>query len=279
MKLPRDDNDCPRALALYAVPRIAATGPVKHLAPPKAAMDERALEDYLLLVLSDSNLPTGGFVASSGLESWLQHGYAATSAPPPASASDLPEATDPAPRQSGTDSAIKAFVGQSLDSYTRLNAPLLRRAHATVKQLRSAGRSTSTSSSAEQREEPVETDCTLADILATDALCETMTLNHVARRASVAQGVALLTLYDRAFAPPPRSDEARRSAAVIQLVAEYRSAVKSGKESANGHMSVAFGVLTAAIGISIGKQSSMPEQAATTLECLRPVLGIITAAS
>lgn len=216
-------------------------------------MDDRALEDYLLLVLSDSNLPTGGFVASSGLESWLQHGYAATSAPPPASANDPPEATDSASRQSGTDGAIKAFVGQSLDSYARLNAPLLRRAHATVEQLRSAGRSTSTSFSAEQKEEPIDNDCTLADILATDALCETMTLNHVARRASIAQGVALLTLYDRAFAPPPRSDEARRSAAVIQLVAEYRSAVKSGKESANGHMSVAFGVLTAAIGISIGK--------------------------
>lgn len=32
-------------------------------------------ETYILLVLADSNLPTGSFVASSGLESFEKHGF------------------------------------------------------------------------------------------------------------------------------------------------------------------------------------------------------------
>lgn len=84
-----------------------------------------------------------------------------------------------------------------------------------------------------------------------------MTLNHVARRASTAQGVALLTLYERALAP----DVPEAGDAVQQLVARYRGAIRAGQgggkavEGGNGHMSVAFAVLTAAVGLGLGAQS------------------------
>ncbi|KAG0656044.1 hypothetical protein C6P46_000476 [Rhodotorula mucilaginosa] len=203
---------------------------------------DKSLEDYLLLVLSDSNLPTGGFVASSGLESWLQHGYSSIAEPATRTGSAAELSAPPLPN--APDGPINAFISQSLHSYARLNLPLVRPAHAAVKKMPlGTGEETESSSRA------VET--AFASILAVDILCETMTLNHVARRASVAQGVALLTLYDRAFAPPIGSSEASRDDATIRLVARYRNAVKTAENGCNGHMSVAFGVLTAAIGVGI----------------------------
>lgn len=216
---------------------------------------DRSLEDYLLLVLSDSNLPTGGFVASSGLESWLQHGYASTVADSAAGATATPDPTAPSSAKAALnkDGPVNAFISQSLDSYARLNAPLLRRAHAAAAEVRSRRQTSLAAAGTTADGDNGASEAALSSLLATDALCETMTLNHVARRASVAQGVALLTLYERAFSPTPGSLEASRDAAVVALVAQYRLAIKLAREGANGHMSVAFGVLTAAIGISVGK--------------------------
>ncbi|POY76066.1 hypothetical protein BMF94_0789 [Rhodotorula taiwanensis] len=214
---------------------------------------DRSLEDYLLLVLSDSNLPTGGFVASSGLESWLQHGYASTVADSAAGATATPDPTAPSSAKAALnkDGPVNAFISQSLDSYARLNAPLLRRAHAAAAEVRSRRQTSLAAAGTTADGDNGASEAALSSLLATDALCETMTLNHVARRASVAQGVALLTLYERAFSPTPGSLEASRDAAVVALVAQYRLAIKLAREGANGHMSVAFGVLTAAIGISV----------------------------
>ncbi|GAA5979796.1 hypothetical protein JCM10908_003049 [Rhodotorula pacifica] len=217
-----------------------------HYSAASSADLDRSLEDYLLLVLSDSNLPTGGFVASSGLESWLQHGYASIAAPPTGTSAAEPDQPLPPPTRSKVVSAgpINAFVSRSLHSYARLNAPMVRQAHAAVSAVRSRAKEASPS-------KPLEIETAFYSILTVDVLCETMTLNHVARRASVAQGVALLTLYDRAFAPPLGSEDAIRDEAIIRLVARYRNAVKMAEDGCNGHMSVAFGVLTAAIGVGI----------------------------
>ncbi|GAA6054897.1 hypothetical protein JCM3770_004273 [Rhodotorula araucariae] len=179
---------------------------------------DSSLEHYLLLLLSDSNLPTGGFVASSGLESWIQHGNLA-------------------PRAEA-QVALLAFVAHSLHSYARLNIPLVRKTHAAVASLDSDSAG------------DVDVDAVLDAVLAADALCDALTLNHVARRASTAQGVALLTLYERAFAPDT-------AAPVKELVARYRRAIRAGQgggtavEGGNGHMSVAFAVLTAAVGLGL----------------------------
>ncbi|BGP18757.1 hypothetical protein JCM10213_003044 [Rhodosporidiobolus nylandii] len=220
-----------------------------------AASHDAHLESYLLAVLSDSNLPTGGFVASSGLEAWIQHGYLAL-APSPLAAG--PPATPP------PDKALLAFVAHSLHSYARVNAPLLRAAHAAVWALRSPPSRSSSPSTSTSSSLPTA----LASTLAADQLADSLTLNHVARRASVAQGNALLTLYERAFAPPPGEGGGEvGEQAVREFVKEYRARVrrtsgtatgkgKEGEGEAYGHMTVAFGVLTAGVGLRI--DSALP---------------------
>ncbi|GAA5849463.1 hypothetical protein JCM9279_000910 [Rhodotorula babjevae] len=239
----------------------------RQASPPTAPS---SLEQYLLLLLSDSNLPTGGFVASSGLESWIQHGNLALAAPDPAPA---PSSASPAPPHLPTTSrtrpqpeaALLAFVAHSLHSYARLNVPLLRTAHTAVSSLLASSSSTSPPPGAPPADHAPPTtadiNTALEHVLAADALCECMTLNHVARRASTAQGVALLTLYERALAPelpPPGAvDGGRGAAAAGEVVARYRAAIRAGQgggkavEGGNGHMSVAFAVMTAAVGLGL----------------------------
>ncbi|GAA5905103.1 hypothetical protein JCM5296_000475 [Sporobolomyces johnsonii] len=150
--------------------------------PASPSETDHDLEQYLLLLLSDSNLPTGGFVASSGLEAWAQHGYLSSS-----SSSTIAD-------------DLLAFVRHSLHSYARLHAPLLRRAHAAVRRLRAAD---STKGRGAKATTTLLDEEALDEVRAIDGLCSALTLNHVARRASIAQGGALLALYARAFAPPP----------------------------------------------------------------------------
>ncbi|GAA6023297.1 hypothetical protein JCM10207_006225 [Rhodosporidiobolus poonsookiae] len=233
--------------------------------PPEPPALDAALESYLLALLSDSNLPTGGFVASSGLEAWIQHGYLSLA----------PSLSTAAPADvTGDAAALLSFVAHSLHSYARLNAPFLVAAHEAVSTMRSAPPGEGAS---------VVEDA-LDAVLRADNLCEAFTLNHVARRASVAQGGALLTLYDRAFAPPSSSSPSSASSAassaaapglstsaqvdarVGDLVRRYRARIRrtanpetygagagkgeEGEERAYGHMSVAFAVLTAGVGMS-----------------------------
>ncbi|GAA5987935.1 hypothetical protein JCM11641_004586 [Rhodosporidiobolus odoratus] len=226
-------------------------GPTTHTLDSSTDSVDPALELYLLTLLSDSNLPTGGFVASSGLESYIQHGYLSFS-PPTASAPDQPQN-----QYKPAEVSLLAFIQHSLHTYARLNASLLRSAHDAVWRLRTGSQG--------------ETEA-LEEIIAADQLCEALTLNHVARRASVAQGGAHLTLYERAFAPPStRGTEDAPEAgdtAVGRLVKEYRvrirrtaSAAFGGKDvtpyaRADGHMTIAFGVLTAGVGLGIS--SALP---------------------
>ncbi|KAK7054882.1 hypothetical protein VNI00_003345 [Paramarasmius palmivorus] len=69
-----------------------------------------------------------------------------------------------------------------------------------------------------------------------------MTLNHVARRASQSQGVALLTLYTKSFASNTNIDAAN-------LVADYKLMIR--REEAPGHLPICWGILTAALGLSL----------------------------
>ncbi|BGP22524.1 urease accessory protein [Rhodotorula toruloides] len=218
---------------------------------PLPTLSPSSLEQYLLLVLSDSNLPTGGFVASSGLESWVQHGYEALQPDPsPSSSSTAPP--PPSSTAPGSEHALLGFVQHSLHSYARLNAPLLCAAHKAVSSV-----SRPHPPSAHPANPPLTSNSSfqsaLDSLVATDALCEALTLNHVARRASIAQGVALLTLYERAFSPPPSIVGID---AVRDLVAAYRAKIRKGEKGACGHMSVAFAVLTAAVGVRL--DSALP---------------------
>ncbi|KAI9453070.1 hypothetical protein F5148DRAFT_985712 [Russula earlei] len=186
---------------------------------------------YLLLVLSDANLPTGSFVASAGLESTaahsLHHGPAGTP---------------------GSD--IIDFLHNSVDTYARSALPFARDAQRI--------------SAAYASKEIVDLDVALAALAHLDALYDACTLNHVARRASCAQGTALLTLYTRGFTCSPLlmswpgttpdiglPDE--RDSRAGALVAALKLRVRRGESKALGHLPVCWGVLAGALGLTVDR--------------------------
>lgn len=170
-------------------------------------------ETYLILLLSDSNLPTGAFVASSGLESYLSHGFA------------------------GKSDGITIFLGDNLASYTRSALPFVSDAHIVF---------TSFLNSEETTLEVV-----MSQLSALDDLYHAMSPNHVTRRASKSQGVALLTLYSKGFSDP-QSKAVKSDAAIA--VDKYKLLVRRG--DTEGHLPICWGILTAGLGLSLGNSAS-----------------------
>ena len=181
-------------------------------------------ETYILLLLSDSNLPTGSFVASNGLESYMKHGF-------------------PAPPTSAVAQATIDFVRDNLASYARTAIPFVSDAHRAVESL--------------ILQEEVGKARGVLDILRElDDLYQAMTLNHVARRASTAQGVALLTLYSKGFLRPtsvsdfPCIPPLPHENQMAKLVDEFKMNIR--REEVAGHLPVCWGILTAALGLKLG---------------------------
>jgi urease accessory protein len=191
-------------------------------------------ETYILLVLADSGLPTGSFVASSGLESYITHGFLSLSPATPTSNS----------RTEGT----LAFIRDTLHTYAHSALAFVSDAHALVIPF---------SLSLPPREHDAYIDEALTSLISLDALYESMTLNHVARRASTAQGVALLALYTKAFATPQASASASvprpDSLSIASLVDKLKLAIRRGET--HGHLPLCWGVLTGALGLSLGALS------------------------
>ncbi|KAG8218523.1 hypothetical protein J3R82DRAFT_4162 [Butyriboletus roseoflavus] len=171
------------------------------------------MDEYVLLLLADSNLPTGSFVASSGLESYNTHGFLA----PPHS------------------TALLGFIHDSLHSYAHTALPVVSDAHRIVAPL-------STTPA-----EPINLRDPLAALMSLDACYESIMLSHIARRASTAQGVALLTLYSKAFAPPSSFPNTHP---VAFLVDQLKLAIRRG--DTHGHLPICWGVLTGALQLSLG---------------------------
>ncbi|KAG8959642.1 hypothetical protein FRC03_007672 [Tulasnella sp. 419] len=210
-------------------------------------------EEYLLLLLSDANLPTGSFVASSGLESYIKHGFTsiATSTSSPFV---IPSGNSSTTESSSTPQIPHLvrltinFVRDSLHSYSHSSLPFIRCVHETLDQ----GKGGATG----ERKEAV-----LKEITDLDNLYEIMTLNHVSRRASKAQGVALLTLFSKGFARPawipssiPASDSPQHSGSEA-LVEELKLLIRKGLSP--GHLPVCWGVLTSSLGLGIEKSQRL----------------------
>jgi urease accessory protein len=187
----------------------------------RPAMDTPA-ETHLLYILLDSNLPTGGFVASSGLESYVKHGFLGTSS------------------NAGSIDGLVKFVQESVRNYAASTGGFVRDAWRLVGHRPSSGGETFA-------EDIVD------DVLRLDALYEAMTLNHVTRRSSTAQGIALLTLFSKAFADadpdgdPTRDERRARGKLVID---RFKKLVRLGKTP--GHLPVCWGLLTSSAGLSLG---------------------------
>jgi len=187
------------------------------------AMDDD--EAYILLVLSDSNLPTGSFVASSGLESYVKHGFA-----------------------SNPDSAIINFVRDSLVSSAHSTLPFVSDAHRIVSRLNTSG-----------GDDKNHCATVMDDLSALDDLYDVMTLNHVTKRASRSQGMALLSLYSKGFSRPPSisafldKDMESRQSRMSNLFEGFK--LQARREEGHGHLPVCWGALTAALGLTLGMQT------------------------
>ncbi|KAF8806359.1 urease accessory protein UreF [Phlegmacium glaucopus] len=191
--------------------------------------DDNDNETYLLLLLSDSNLPTGSFVASSGLESYTKHGFSSLSAP---------------------GSATIDFIRDALESYARSALPFISDTHRAVEAF---------ASDKEADGDEVQTGEKFYHILRTltdlDELYQSMTLNHVARRASMSQGVALLTLYSKGFSRTPSlstfsgTDAKNHEDRMKKLLELFKTKVRKGEVF--GHLPICWGALTAALGLTL----------------------------
>ena len=138
------------------------------------------------------------------------------------------------------------FIRDSVNSYARSALPFVSDAHILVHE------SVVAASNNDRTPE------SLRDLQILDDLYEAMTLNHVARRASKTQGVALLSLYSKGFTRPAlirgqddaKSDEYEKDARIGVFIDKLKLAVR--REETHGHLPVCWGVLTAALGLSLG---------------------------
>lgn len=197
-------------------------------------MDNVAIGDdeaYLLLLLADGNLPTGSFVASSGLESFVTHGFFG------------------GPTDNLTNTMN--FIRDGVATYARSALPFVADAHGVVMKMVTDG-------CAADLAGPL--DRAYQEIKALDDLYEAMTLNHVAKRASKSQGVALLTLYTKGFSPPTslsiRRQMTARDGLVRKLVDRYKLKIRG--EETQGHLPICWGMFTAALDVSLGKLGFEP---------------------
>ncbi|TDL28257.1 hypothetical protein BD410DRAFT_353859 [Rickenella mellea] len=205
-------------------------------------MDE-STQSYILLLLADGNLPTGSFVASSGLESYVKHGFFTNSS----SSSSTATAAQ-------TNKAIVDFIQDSLGTYARSALPFVSDAHIAM------SRHNSMTSGLEESLHRDSEASTLQQIKDLDFLYESMTLNEVTRRASKAQGVALLTLFSKGFSSPlmPHASpntELSMSASLEHFVDHYKLIVR--REEAPGHLPICWGILTATLGLSLDRSQHL----------------------
>ncbi|KAJ3783211.1 hypothetical protein GGU10DRAFT_405201, partial [Lentinula aff. detonsa] len=178
-------------------------------------------ETFLLLLLSDSNLPTGSFVASSGFESYIKHGF-------------------------GGDQNNRTimFMRDSISAYARSALAFVSDTHRIVQHVRRDLEQGS--------EQKSDLDKYLQRIKEVDELYDAMTLNDVTKRASKSQGVALLTLYSKGLTPPLTTTGIKNfketEIEMASLVSQYKSLVRA--ESAPGHLPICWGILTSALGLT-----------------------------
>lgn len=219
-------------------------------------------ELHLLYILLDPNLPTGGFIASSGLESYAKHGFIHSSNP----------------SNTKTAEGVVRFAKAEVENYGATTGGFVRDAWGVMdshlegrswkgkaKELGGStvhedGRGVQSPDATEAELKVEETVRALQDL---DAYHESTLLSHVARRSSKAQGVAMLTLYTRGLSIPSvpgssfsasASNENTKEARARKVVEGYKRSIRGGKSS--GHLAICWGVMTAALALSLGECGS-----------------------
>ncbi len=238
--------------------RAPHSGPARRLQSSNRCVAARQpFHPATQLTVSQLLLRSGGFVASAGLEAATAHSLLAEKQSV-GGGNDLEGDALPAIRgpQSAQARALQAFIDDSLGSYDLLVSPVIR-AMADVM-------STVTASA---RPEVLD-DCVARFVEADNRLHSQMP-NHVNRRASIAQGAALLTLYAKSFSGSSMKEmsEAWQEVASKEglhwrhrvrhrraaLIAAVKASIRSGK--APGHLAVVWGLFASALDLSRGEQA------------------------
>ncbi|TPX61550.1 hypothetical protein PhCBS80983_g01131 [Powellomyces hirtus] len=168
-----------------------------------AATALRTREDWLLCMISDSALPTGGFVSSGGLEAAVQAGHV-------------------------TSSSLLAYMNASVHSYAHSGVPYVRAAWQCLEESRAG--------------EGIDLDGIISKLTGLDHGCDVLTgTNHIARRASRAQGAAYLTLAVRGF-PTERG---------IVIVKAFKTEVRASRTP--GHLVLCFAIVCWCLGIPLDR--------------------------
>ncbi|RIA80967.1 hypothetical protein C1645_729895 [Glomus cerebriforme] len=165
-------------------------------------------EDWLLWQFADSALPTGGFVASSGLEVAIQSGYV----------KDI--------------NSLLLFLSSSIENYAYSALPFVTDSWKII---------TSTSTNDDDT-------LILENIIKLDYLYEACTSNVITKRASKAQGVAMLTLFSKSFSKEFSNDEEKRNVG-DKVIDKLKFEVR--KENAFGHLPITFGLVSKCLGVSL----------------------------
>ncbi|KAJ1891998.1 hypothetical protein LPJ66_006609 [Kickxella alabastrina] len=187
-------------------------------------------ETWLLWMLADSQLPTGGFVASAGLEAAVQGGLV---------------------RESAAEDDIDSFVGFISDSahnQARFALPICSRVHDLaalhLMPLAEAG----DGSSGNGGDDKVVAAKVLEDIVRIDAYHHAMLAsNQVAMRASIAQGGGLLSVFNRGYALSAFMGS-RHGQACVGIARQLQRLARLGEVRA--HWATVFGFVCVALGIS-----------------------------
>ncbi|MBW0533361.1 hypothetical protein O181_073076 [Austropuccinia psidii MF-1] len=196
-------------------------------------------EDLSLLILADSNLPVGGFVSSSGLESFVNHAYFNQCH------SDLDKSQ-----------VLLDFLFSNSHNYASICAPFFYHLNSLVA---NSFRSQSDLLALKQlphREKRDESssgsfcDGIVSIIHRLNGLYDAMCLSHVNRRNSYAQGAAFLMLYAKSFSPPSDTSQS-----VDGLKRNIIEAVKSQSRTQKWpiHFPISFALVTAILGLSFDR--------------------------
>jgi urease accessory protein len=215
---------------------INSTPPASIHGQGSSPLFDSSSQHYLLL-LSDSALPLGSFAFSSGLESYIAHARGPLSSSVPSSSPYLYKPT------------FSSFLPLSLSSYASTNLPFALAAY----------RSLSSSSSSS-----VSTIAELDDVLDASIVCT------VGRRASIAQGRALLSIWEKSLSVSitdsgSGSDSNSNSAALAEFSALLR------RSSSSSSSTTSFSSTTSSANTNTKtKQNEEKEKGAGNEESLPP---------
>ncbi|KAJ1953531.1 hypothetical protein EC988_002938 [Linderina pennispora] len=188
-------------------------------------------ETWLLWMLADSQLPTGGFVASAGLEAAMQGGLVREQA-----------------REEDRDSFV-TFIRDSTHNQARFAVPFCARVHELVS-------SRLADSELESKGEDQVIQGLVDELASLDSYHHAMvSSNRVAMRASIAQGGGLLSLFNRGYAHAKFMNANRRGRACIRVAKELQR--QSRLEMTRMHWPTVFGFVCAALEIRLERMQQL----------------------